>query len=150
MDGGENDCTRELHAMDVTSCSVGDEQEFIDVWIALKLKQARLERGLSQKDLAEKLGLSLQQIHKYEGARNRIGASRLIELANTLGKSVDFFFEGLVDSNSDSGDADVSDPWSRQRARECLELVRNFNRIEDAAKREAILGFLQALDKMGN
>ncbi len=113
----------------------------IDEWIAKRVKQARVERGLSQEGLAEKLGISLQQIHKYEAGRNRISATRLAAISHALSKPLDEFFEGLEDAPPEtSGEQTPPD-----RGRECLELVRNFEQITDPTKRRALVDFLQAL-----
>jgi transcriptional regulator with XRE-family HTH domain len=113
----------------------------IDDWIARRVKQARVERGLSQEALAEKLGISLQQIHKYEAGRNRISATRLAAVSEALGKPLDEFFEGLDAEATQTS----QEPRSADRGRECLELVRNFEQVNDPEKRRALVDFLRAL-----
>jgi transcriptional regulator with XRE-family HTH domain len=65
-----------------------------DQHIAARVRLARLKRGLSQSDLANQLGLTSQQIRKYENAENRISAGRLFEIAHILQTPINFFFEG--------------------------------------------------------
>lgn len=113
----------------------------IDDWIARRVKQARVERGLSQEALADKLGISLQQIHKYEAGRNRISATRLAAISEALGKPLDEFFEGLDAEATQTS----QEPRSPDRGRECLELVRNFEQVNDPEKRRAMVEFLRAL-----
>lgn len=67
----------------------------VDIHVGQKLKELRSKRRLSQTDVGRKLGLSFQQIQKYETGSNRISASRLFELAQLLDVSPIFFFDGL-------------------------------------------------------
>jgi len=67
----------------------------VDVHVGKNLKTIRNLRRMSQTDVATKLGLSFQQIQKYEIGSNRIAASRLWELAEIFGVTVGYFFEGL-------------------------------------------------------
>src|SRR5262245_5670491 len=65
----------------------------IDVHVGSRVRFRRMLLGMSQEKLGEKLGLTFQQIQKYEKGINRIGASRLFDLAQVLGVSVQFFYE---------------------------------------------------------
>lgn len=69
----------------------------VDLHVGRRLKQIRTLRRMSQTDVAKKLGLSFQQIQKYEIGSNRIAASRLYELSNVLGVPTSYFFEGMQD-----------------------------------------------------
>lgn len=71
-----------------------------DTYVGHRLRQRRMLLGMSQESVAAAIGLTLQQIQKYENGTNRVGASRLWDLAQVLGCDVAFFFEGL-DENSD-------------------------------------------------
>ncbi len=66
----------------------------IDVEIGKRLKQARVAKGLTQTDLGDQLGISFQQIQKYEKGRNRIGGGRLYKAARILGVKITYFFDG--------------------------------------------------------
>ena len=66
----------------------------IDVLVGNNVRILRLEKGFSQSDLAERLGITFQQIQKYEKGINRIGSSRLARLSQVLGVSVSRFFQG--------------------------------------------------------
>lgn len=68
--------------------------EELDRHIGLRLKMRRILCGLSQDDLAQKLGITFQQIQKYEKAMNRISASRLYEIAKILDINLEYFYEG--------------------------------------------------------
>lgn len=130
-----------------TPPSVPETAQKIDDWISQRVKQARLERGFSQEALAQKLGISLQQIHKYEAGRNRISATRLAAIADVLGKPLDAFFEGLEEGESaDAAPVGASgESGPLERGRECLELVRNFEQINNPEQRRALLAFLHTL-----
>lgn len=75
----------------------------VDRRIGQRVKQRRLELGLSQERLAELLGVTFQQIQKYEKGANRIAASRLFDLSGALNVAVTYFFEGLTLGASQSG-----------------------------------------------
>ena len=66
-----------------------------DVHVGRRLREARLAKGMTQTDLAIALGLSFQQVQKYEKGINRIGASRLWDICEVLDVAVVYFFEGL-------------------------------------------------------
>src|SRR5579863_10251055 len=69
----------------------------IDVHVGLQVRLRRKELKISQEKLAETLGLTFQQVQKYERGSNRISASKLYEIARTLRVSMNWFFEGLGD-----------------------------------------------------
>lgn len=64
----------------------------IDVYVGARIRDARKAKNMSQVDLGHACGITFQQIQKYERAQNRVSASRLVQIANALGKSVIFFF----------------------------------------------------------
>lgn len=68
----------------------------IDVHVGLRLRDRRIELGMSQPKLAATLGIAYQQLYKYEQAKNRISASRLYQLSEVLDVPVTFFFEGIT------------------------------------------------------
>ena len=86
--------------------------------------------GLSQQQMANLIGVTYQQAHKYERGINRISAGRLFEIARVLRVSVGYFFEGLEEQGGE-GDLTV-------RQRMCLELARNFTQIPNERHREAL------------
>ena len=73
----------------------------IDVHVGQRLRQARKQAGLSQTALGRALGITFQQIQKYENGSNRLGSSRLWHAASSLDVSVGYFFEGLPDNIPD-------------------------------------------------
>jgi len=102
----------------------------VDVHVGRQLKQIRTLRRLSQTDVARRLGLSFQQIQKYEIGSNRIAASRLFELANILDVSTSYFFEGL--------DAD-----SEGAADSAMDIVQAVASIKDEKKKSRIIPFIE-------
>lgn len=104
-----------------------------------RIRQRRTELGLTQEQLAQSLGISYQQVQKYETAANRISASRLYELAREFGVGVSYFFEGFEDA------PDLGPLPHGGHNRAAIDLVRNFLRIEDDGLRGAVSGLLKAL-----
>ena len=94
--------------------------------------------GLSQQQMADMIGVTYQQAHKYERGINRISAGRLYEIAQVLRVPVEYFFEKL-------GRQD--DPALASRQRMCLELARNFARIADERHQNALSQLARALAK---
>jgi len=108
----------------------------IDKLVSQRLRAARLANGLSQTRLAERVGLSLQQVHKYETARNRIGPARLVQFAHTLGVPIDWLFGGFtVESNQIPNEAN----------RDVVAFVAAFRQIQDTRQRAAALALLRSL-----
>jgi transcriptional regulator with XRE-family HTH domain len=70
----------------------------VDIYVGERLKKRRKLLGLTQTELADMLGLSFQQIVKYEKATNRISASRLVDLSNVLEVSISYFFNNMPKS----------------------------------------------------
>jgi transcriptional regulator with XRE-family HTH domain len=100
------------------------------------MRERRLMLGLTQHQLAELIGVTYQQAHKYEKGINRVAAGRLYSIARALGVEVGYFYEGLP-----LGGGFV--PSSSQRM--LLDLVRNFLNIPDPRHREAVATLARAL-----
>ncbi|MEP1767888.1 MAG: helix-turn-helix transcriptional regulator [Sulfitobacter sp.] len=105
----------------------------VDVHVGQKLKQVRAERRFSQTDVAQRLGLSFQQIQKYEIGSNRIAASRLFELAQIFDISPSYFFEGIEGTEKKSCEAPASG----------LEISRVLASIEDENVKSQIVTFIE-------
>jgi transcriptional regulator with XRE-family HTH domain len=108
----------------------------IDRRVGARIRARRILLGLTQQQLAELIGVTYQQAHKYERAINRISAGRLYEIARVLNLPVSHFFE----------DADGT-PGRPESARErmCLELARNFTQIANERHQEAVSRLARAL-----
>lgn len=101
----------------------------VDRYVAHRLRDRRILVGLKQREVADMLGLSPQQVHKYETGTSRISIGRLFELAEILGVGIEFFFEGL------DGPRDFADSQDAQRL---AELARHFNAVQDVGHKIAI------------
>ncbi len=116
--------------------SSSDEVDF-DKHIGQRLRERRVVLGLSQTVLADGLGISFQQLQKYEKGFNRISAGRLYGCAELLGVRPEYFFEGL--EGFDSGTPDET------RSDEALKLARAYYSIDDPAQRERVRKLVQAI-----
>jgi len=103
-----------------------------DVRIGARLRSRRLDRGLSQEKLADLLGLTFQQVQKYEKGVNRIAASRLYDIAVVLETPITYFFEGL----SEPSDGDPAQPEGVAITSEEIELLRLFRSFSERIKRK--------------
>ncbi len=120
----------------------------IDKHIGYKLKLRRVDAGMSQEALGEKVSLSFQQIQKYEKGANRISASRLFELARILEVEISYFFEGFETSSSymrmeDS--APIPKFLNFVSSNEGMSLNRAFTRIKSRRTRRALIDMAKSL-----
>ena len=121
----------------------------VDMHVGSRVRMRRMMLGISQKKLADALGLSFQQVQKYEKGSNRIGASRLEHISRFLQAPVAFFFEGAPDASAVA----TSEEDTRSLALmndfvsspEALRLVQSFAQIEDADVRRRIVDLVQAI-----
>jgi transcriptional regulator with XRE-family HTH domain len=129
----------------------------IDVHVGGRVRLRRTLLGMTQEQLGEAIGLTFQQVQKYERGANRVGASRLFDLSRVLEIPVSFFFDDLKDEAKASSPAAVikgeaghlsaapaADPDSMCR-RETLELVRAYYNIEDPQVRRRVYELAKAL-----
>jgi transcriptional regulator with XRE-family HTH domain len=108
-----------------------------DRYVGTRIRERRVMLGLSQQQMAELIGVTYQQAHKYERGINRISAGRLFEIAQVLGVPVDYFFDGL------GGVSNENELHERQRM--CLEVARNFSQIDNKHHQEALSQLARAL-----
>ena len=126
----------------------------IDVHVGSRVRMRRTLLGMSQEKLGNALGLTFQQIQKYERGANRIGSSRLFKLSRILDVPVSFFFEDMPDQKgrrttglSDSSPASFeADQLSK---RETLELVRAYYKITDPKIRKKTFELVKAIAHTG-
>lgn len=114
----------------------------IDSAVGGRIRQRRKMLGLSQTELADRIGVKFQQVQKYESGVNRVAASRLWKIATTLKVPITYFFEdlelpGFAEENNEASD-DPSLP-------ETSKMIKIFNRLPPAQK-VAMSSFLQSLD----
>ena len=108
----------------------------IDHHVGARVRERRIMLGFTQQQLADLIGVTYQQAHKYERGINRISAGRLFEIAHVLSVPVNYFFEGL-DGETTRG--------ITARERMCLELSRNFAQIPNERHQEALSQLARAL-----
>lgn len=119
----------------------------IDIHVGGRVRLRRMMLGMSQEKLGEQLGITFQQIQKYEKGTNRVGASRLQNIATVLSVPVGFFFDGAP-GNSPSSAADAksgSYVVDFLSSSEGLQLNRSFVRIADSKVRKRIVDLVRSL-----
>ena len=107
----------------------GNRTQDIDRHVGARVRERRIMLGFTQQQLADLIGVTYQQAHKYERGINRISAGRLFEIAHVLSVPVNYFFEGLQEQEGRS---------ITPRERMCLELARNFAQIPNERHQEAL------------
>ncbi|KJV08948.1 transcriptional regulator [Elstera litoralis] len=124
----------------------------VDVHVGSRVRLRRTLLGMRQEKLGAAIGLTFQQVQKYERGANRIGAGRLFELAQVLDVPVAFFFDdmstatsggpvpGMTEAAPDFDSKDLS-------KREILELARAFDRIKDEKVRKSVLELTKSLGR---
>jgi transcriptional regulator with XRE-family HTH domain len=105
----------------------------VDVHVGKRVRHRRWMVGMTQQQLAEKVGIKFQQIQKYETGMNRVSASRLWDIAEALSVPVAFFFEGLGATEAEPAAAAV--PGDILADKEALELVRSYYAIPENQRR---------------
>ncbi len=113
-----------------------------DAHIGRRLLQARVSKGLSQDDLGSMVGVSFQQIQKYEKGLNRIGSGRLWDLSVALSVPIAYFFEGLADRGKTATSA--SELADTRVTHSMVEVARAFGAIEDTNVKSSFLRLLKA------
>ncbi|HZS84839.1 MAG TPA: helix-turn-helix transcriptional regulator [Stellaceae bacterium] len=122
-----------------------------DIHVGARVRLRRTLLGMSQEKLGDAIGLTFQQVQKYERGANRIGASRLYELSQVLDVPVSFFFEDLAGLNA-PGRPGLAEPAGEYESdpmlkRETLELVRAYYKIPDSHVRRRFFELAKALAK---
>lgn len=141
--------------------------DIIDKHVGLRIRNRRTLMGLSQEKLADSVGVTFQQVQKYERGTNRVSASRLYKFSKILGVSIDFFYEGLdsgkpvsaplygMADNDQEAFEGLSEkakaiPEDLLTHKETLELVRTFYSIADIKSRKEILRFVKFMAMAGS
>lgn len=107
----------------------------VDVYVGKRVRHRRWMVGMTQQQLAEKVGIKFQQIQKYETGMNRVSASRLWDISEALGVPVAFFFDGIDATASADVAATGSVPADILADKEALELVRSYYSIPENQRR---------------
>ena len=127
----------------------------LDLHVGSRVRLQRMLLGMSQEKLGEQLGLTFQQIQKYEKGINRIGASRLFDLARVLGVSVQFFYDeapgGVAEARTPTAAAGMADRPTDTYvvdflgSREGIELNKAFVRIAEPKVRRSVFDLVRSL-----
>lgn len=129
----------------------------VDAHVGSRVRTRRTLMGLSQEKLGNALGLTFQQVQKYERGANRIGASRIYQLSHILDVPISYFFDDMEEPVAGSpqgiaiGLAEGADDFNHDpmAKRETLELVRSYYKITDAKVRKRVFELVKALGKTG-
>lgn len=132
----------------------------IDTHVGSRVRLRRSVLGLSQERLAEELGITFQQVQKYEKGLNRIGASRLWDLAQVLGVSADFFYENLDENARNKSPRKVNGLELAEESalfdmdilmrKDVLELLRYYAQISDPKIMKNVLALVKSLSQKGD
>jgi transcriptional regulator with XRE-family HTH domain len=114
----------------------------VDVLVGRNIKICRLQRGLSQTELGRQIGVTFQQIQKYERGANRVGASRLTEIARVLGVPLVTLFEGYAAGGRKGPNESAYSLLTHPHA---LRLAKAFDRIARTKARLAIVRLIEGL-----
>lgn len=117
----------------------------VDVAVGKRVRGRRILMGLSQERLGDDLGVTFQQVQKYERGSNRVSASRLYEISKVLEVPPSYFFEEVMESDGlgyKDADGDLADPMAK---RETLELVRAYYKIFDPKIRQELCSLIRSL-----
>lgn len=115
----------------------------VDVYVGSRVRMRRLMLGLSQEKLADAIGLTFQQVQKYEKGATRMGSSRLAQIANVLQVPISFFFEDAPGQPKTNGKAPSPDYVVEYLASaDGLALTKAFMKIKDAKLRRSIVNFV--------
>jgi len=146
--------------MSVTKRKTKGTADVIDKHVGLRIRNRRTLMGLSQEKLADSVGVTFQQVQKYERGTNRVSASRLYRFSKILGVSIDFFYEGIDKTDpmtsplygmSDKKQEAFEGISEKAKAipedllthKETLDLVRTYYSVTDIKKRKEILRFVK-------
>jgi transcriptional regulator with XRE-family HTH domain len=138
------------HAIGIQVISVNKGHNAIDVHVGNRVRMRRLMLDLTQMQLADGLGLTFQQVQKYEKGTNRISASRLHQLSHILRVPVPFFFEGAprelhLPELTEGGESIASDLAAFLATSDGVALVKAYTRIEDPKVRRAIVALAEQI-----
>jgi transcriptional regulator with XRE-family HTH domain len=120
----------------------------VDRYVGSRVRMRRIMLGMSQEKLGEALGLTFQQIQKYEKGTNRVGASRIQQIAEVLQIPVSFLFEGSPTGTSGDGFGGTISPTYVSdflATSEGLALTRAFTRIRDSKLRRSIVELVEQI-----
>ncbi len=122
----------------------------IDEHIGTRLRQRRALLGMTQEKLAEAVGITFQQVQKYENGANRISAGRLLEFSTILDVAVDYFYDGAKGARkpiglADNGQTPFEGPEDIMQRKETLELIRVYYSIQSPKLRKDLFNLVKSM-----
>ena len=124
----------------------------VDIHVGKRIRMRRVLLNISQEKLAELVGVTFQQVQKYERGANRIAASRLLQFSQALNVPLDFFYEGLTESGSKKSRQVLSDNAQqslgaddRLYSKETLELMKIYYSVKNDRKRRELLKIIRSM-----
>ena len=115
----------------------------VDAIVGRRIRTRRLLLGVTQTQLAQQLGVSFQQVQKYENGANRVGAGRLVQIAQTLGLPIDTLLQGLNTPSRKTPQAD--DPFVLLSNGAAVRLAQAFSQISDRQIRNALVSLAEGI-----
>ena len=112
----------------------------VDQFVGGKIYSLRLAKGLSRQQLSKSIGVTHQQLKKYEKGTNRISIGRLVLIAKALEKDTSYFYEGLENNSQE--------PIMTKHQRMCIEISRNFMKIKSSEHQNAVNTLVKSLSKV--
>lgn len=127
----------------------------LDISIGSKIRSRRHILGMSQSDLASKVGITFQQIQKYEKGQNKIMASRLFEMSKIMDIDINYFFEDCINKLSETPDVTAlqeeqasfvyENDSNEDLSKDAIKLVKIYNKIENKDIKHKLISFLKSL-----
>ncbi len=125
--------------------TVGDP---VDVHVGARMRLRRRVLGMKQEELADRIGVTFQQVQKYERGLNRVSASRLYRTAHVLSVSVAYFFDGLPEPNATGDTAAEKELIAFLGTPDGFELATNFPKIETPGLRRSVLDLVREMSML--
>jgi transcriptional regulator with XRE-family HTH domain len=113
----------------------------VDITVGQNIRIIRLQRGMSQSELATSLGVTFQQVQKYEKGTNRVGGSRMFQVAEALGVAIEQLFEGAQPGKA----LPVSSPRTLLTDPHTLRVAQAFAALDDDKQRLAVLHLVESM-----
>ena len=119
----------------------------VDVYVGSRIRMRRTLLGMSQEKLSDQLGITFQQVQKYENGMNRVGSSRLFNISRALGVPIAFFFDGYREEGARTTKAaeDATSFNKLLNSKETIELIKAYYSIEDKAVRKKLYEMIKSI-----
>jgi transcriptional regulator with XRE-family HTH domain len=118
----------------------------VDTLVGQNIRICRLQKGMSQTELGQRIGVTFQQVQKYEKGANRVGASRLTLIADVLGVPLPTLFDGAATAGQTAHDTSPRHLLAKPHS---LRLLQAFDKVKDDGTRMALLAMVECLAGVG-